>query len=42
VWCRDQVICWQTKDGGYERRAPADLIDTAEKIVCSCEQMAGR
>jgi hypothetical protein len=42
VWCRNRVICWQTKDGGYERRAPTDLIDTAETIVCSSEQMAGR
>jgi hypothetical protein len=42
VWCRDQVICWRTRDGGYERRVPTDLIDAAEKIVCTCEEMAGR
>jgi hypothetical protein len=41
VWCRGRVICWRTEDGGYERRVPTDLIDTAEKIVCSSEQMGG-
>lgn len=39
VWCRDQVIWWQTGEGCYEQRVPTDLIDTAEKIICTCQEM---
>jgi hypothetical protein len=39
VWCRDRVIWWQTSEGCYEQRVPTDLIDTAEKIVCTCQEM---
>ncbi len=39
VWCRDQVIWWQTGEGRYEQRVPTDLVDTAEKIICTCQEM---
>jgi hypothetical protein len=39
VWCRDRVIWWQTSEGCYEQRVPTDLIDTAETIVCTCQEM---
>jgi hypothetical protein len=39
VWCRDRVVWWQDTDGGYEQRVPTDLVDTAEKIVCTCQEM---
>jgi hypothetical protein len=41
VWCRDRVIWWQTGEGGYEQRVPTDLVDTAEKIICTCQEMEG-
>jgi hypothetical protein len=39
VWCRDSVIWWRGQDGRYEQRMPADLVDTSEKIVCTCEEL---
>jgi hypothetical protein len=39
VWCRDSMIWWQDTDGRYEQRLPADLVDTSEKIVCTCEEL---
>jgi hypothetical protein len=39
VWCRARVIWWEAGDGHYEQRVPTDLIDTAEKIVCTCQEM---
>jgi hypothetical protein len=39
VWCRDRVIWWQAADGRYEQRVPTDLVETAESIVCTCEEM---
>jgi hypothetical protein len=39
VWCRDRVIWWQAADGRYEQRVPTDLVETAGRIVCTCEEM---
>lgn len=39
VWCRDSMIWWRNRDGSYEQRVPADLVDTSEKIVCTCEEL---
>jgi hypothetical protein len=42
VWCRERVIWWQAADGSYEQRVPTDLVETAERIVCTCEEMDSR
>jgi hypothetical protein len=39
VWCRDTVISWRAPDGHDERRAPIDLVDAAEQLVCLCAEM---
>ena len=40
IWCRPGVIAWRTRAGRYHRRSVADLVDTAEQIVCTCEEIA--
>lgn len=39
VWCRDRVISWRNRAGRYQQRAVTDLVDSAELIVSSCEEM---
>ena len=39
VWCRGTGIWWRTPDGRTERRAPTDLVDTAEQLVCLYAEM---
>ena len=39
VWCRDRIICWRTRAGRYQRRAVTDLLDSAEQIVSTCEEI---
>lgn len=39
VWCRTDTISWRTWGGSYERRVPTDLEETAEQIVCMCEEL---
>jgi hypothetical protein len=39
VWCRDSMIWWRNREGRYEQRVPADLVDTSEKIVCTSEEL---
>ena len=39
VWCRDRMICWRTRAGRYQRQAVTDLVDSAEQIVSTCEEM---
>jgi hypothetical protein len=39
VWCRETMIWWRSPDGRYEERLPTDLVDTAEHLVCSYEEM---
>ncbi len=39
VWCCDTEIWWRTPDGRDERRAPTDLLDAAEQLVCLCAEM---
>ncbi len=39
VWCRDHIICWRTRAGRYQRQSVTDLIDSAEQIVSTCEEI---
>jgi hypothetical protein len=39
VWCRADKICWRSRTGSYEHRVLTDLEDTAEQIVCLCEEL---
>jgi hypothetical protein len=39
VWCRNRIICWRTRAGRYQRQAVTDLIDSAEQIVSTCEEI---
>jgi hypothetical protein len=39
VWCRADKIWWRTRAGSYEQRTLTDLEDTAEQIVCLCEEL---
>lgn len=39
VWCRSGSLAWRTRQGSYERRDPADLVEVAEQIVCLCEEI---
>jgi hypothetical protein len=40
IWCRPGMIAWRTRAGRYQRQAVTDLIDAAEQIVCTCEEIA--
>ncbi len=42
VWCRAGMISWRARGGGYEQRVLTDLEDTAEQIVCLCEELDAR
>jgi hypothetical protein len=33
------MIAWRTRAGRYQRQAVTDLIDAAEQIVCTCEEI---
>jgi hypothetical protein len=39
IWCRADKICWRSRAGSYEHRMLTDLEDTAEQIVCLCEEL---
>jgi hypothetical protein len=39
IWCRPGMIAWRTRAGRYQRQAVTDLIDAAEQIVCTCEEI---
>ena len=39
VWCRDRFTCWRTRAGRYQRQPVADLIESAEQIVSTCEEI---
>lgn len=39
VWCRDRMISWRTRAGRYRQEAIADLVDSAEQLVSTCEEM---
>jgi hypothetical protein len=39
VWCRDRMICWRTRAGRYQRQPVTDLVDSAEQIVATCEEI---
>jgi len=39
VWCRERIICWRTRAGRYQRQAVIDLVDSAEQIVSTCEEI---
>jgi hypothetical protein len=39
VWCHGGKVSWKTTGGSYERRPLADLVDVAERIVCTHEEL---
>src|SRR6266487_3075158 len=39
VWCHGGTVSWKTSDGSYERRLLSDLIDVAEQIICTHEEL---
>jgi hypothetical protein len=39
VWCRGRMISWRTRAGRYRQQAVTDLVDSAEQIVATCEEM---
>jgi len=39
VWCRDGLIWWWTRDRRRCERAPTDLVEVAEQVVCACAEM---
>jgi hypothetical protein len=39
IWCWADKIWWRTRAGSYEERMLTDLEDTAEQIVCLCEEL---
>ncbi len=39
VWCRDGTISWRTRAGSYQRQAVTDLVESAEQIVATSEEI---
>ena len=39
VWLRSCSVSWKKADGSYARRQLADLVDVAEQIVCTHEEL---
>ena len=39
IWCHGGTVSWKTADGSYERRPLSDLVDVAEQIVCTHEEL---
>ena len=39
VWCRDNLIWWQSPDRRRCERVATDLVEVAEQLVCACAEM---
>jgi hypothetical protein len=39
VWVRSRVVSWTSRTGGREWREFSDLVDAAERIVCTHEEL---
>jgi hypothetical protein len=39
VWCQGNAVSWKRQDGSYQRRPLGDLVDVAEEIVCTHEEL---
>lgn len=39
VWVRSRVVSWTSRSGGREWREFSDLVDAAEQIVCTHEEL---
>lgn len=39
LWCRDSRIWWRPPGGDYEQRVSTDLVDVAEEIVRTVEEI---
>lgn len=39
VWCHGEIIWWREPDGNYDRLMSSDLVEAAERIVCSHEEL---
>jgi len=39
VWCHGGMVSWKTPGGRYERRLLSDLVDVAEQIICTHEEL---
>jgi hypothetical protein len=39
VWCHGGTVSWKMPDGRYERRPLSDLVDVAEQIICTHEEL---
>lgn len=40
VWCRGEIIWWQSPDGCYDRFGVVDLVEATERIVWVHEELA--
>ncbi len=39
IWCRDHTICWRTRAGRYQQQPVTELVDSAEQIISTCEEI---
>jgi hypothetical protein len=39
VWCHSGIASWRSSDGSYQRQAMTDLVDVAEQIVWTHEEL---
>ena len=39
VWCHSGIASWRSADGSYQRQALTDLVDVAEQIVWTHEEL---
>lgn len=39
VWCHSGIASWRSSDGSYHRQAMTDLVDVAEQIVWTHEEL---
>ncbi len=39
VWCHSGTASWRSADGSYQRQALNDLVDVAEQIVWTHEEL---
>jgi hypothetical protein len=42
VWCQPRTISWRTPDGSYQRLPATDLVEIAEQIVWTHEELNAR
>jgi anti-sigma regulatory factor (Ser/Thr protein kinase) len=42
VWCQPGAVSWRTPDGSYQRLPVADLVEIAEQIVWTHEELSSR